>query len=110
ASTAAPLQVIADKNAIFSRVEYKEVTPYKAVPANFDDFAVKTAGEDSAANLAENSESIVSGRHYTVMLFPDKDADKKVAINVISDDLQVPSAGKARVRVINAAAGTDDIE
>jgi hypothetical protein len=107
---ASAVEVIADKNAIFSNVEYKEVTPYKAIPANFDDFAVKMAGADAATPLAENSESIASGRHYTVVIFPDKDADKKVTLQVIADDLQVPSEGKARVRVINAAAGTDDIE
>jgi hypothetical protein len=113
AADAAPVEVIADKNAIFTRVEYKEVTPYKAIPANFDDFAVKPAGEagaDAAAPLAENSESIMSGRHYTVVIFPDADPQKKVALDVIADDLQPPSAGKARVRVINAAAGTDDVE
>jgi hypothetical protein len=114
ASDSSPVEVTADKNAVFTRVEYKEVTPYKAIPANFDDFAVKPAGQDSAANLAENSESIMSGRHYTLVIFPEANAanakDKKVALDVIADDLQPPSAGKARVRVINAAAGTDDIE
>jgi len=112
APDAAALEVIADKHPVFTRVEYKEVTPYKALPANFDDFAVKLAGQDSATPLAENSESIVSGRHYTVVIFPEKDAtaEKKVALDVIADDLQPPSEGKARVRVINAAAGTDDLE
>ena len=46
AADAAPVEVTADKNAVFARVEYKEVTPYKAVPANFDDFAVKAAGQE----------------------------------------------------------------
>jgi hypothetical protein len=113
AADEAPVEVIADKNPLFTRVEYKEVTPYKAVPANFDDFAVKPVGQESAAPLAENSESIMSGRHYTLVVFPETNAtdpQKKVAIDVIADDLQPPSAGKARVRVINAAAGTDDIE
>jgi hypothetical protein len=125
APDAAALEVTADKNPVFTRVEYKDVTPYKALPANFDDFAVKLAGQDAAAPLAENSESIMSGRHYTLVIFPDAPAaktdaqraegektvaEKKLAIDVIADDLQPPSAGKARVRVINAAAGTDDIE
>jgi hypothetical protein len=112
APDAAALEVTADKNPVFTRVEYKEVTPYKALPANFDDFAVKAAGQDSATPLAENSESIMSGRHYTLVIFPEKDAtaEKKMAIDVIADDLQTPSEGKARVRVINAAAGTDDLE
>jgi hypothetical protein len=113
AADAAPVEVIADKNPVFTRVEYKEVTPYKAVPANFDDFAVKPAGQDAAAPLAENSESIMSGRHYTLVIFPEANpaaTDKKIALDVIADDLQMPSEGKARVRVINAAAGTDDVE
>ena len=112
APDAAALEVTADKNPVFTRVEYKEVTPYKALPANFDDFAVKAAGQDSATPLAENSESIMSGRHYTLVIFPEKDAtaEKKVTIDVIADDLQPPTEGRARVRVINAAAGTDDLE
>jgi hypothetical protein len=124
AADAPAVEVSADKNPVFTRVEYKDVTPYKALPANFDDFAVKAAGQDNAAPLAENSESIMSGRHYTLVIFPDAPAsrvaatsdapraegEKKLALDVIADDLQAPSAGKARVRVINAAAGTDDIE
>ena len=50
------------------------MTPYKAIPANFDDFAVKAAGQDAATPLAENSESIMSGRHYTLVIFPDATA------------------------------------
>jgi hypothetical protein len=124
AADAPAVEVIADKNPVFTRVEYKDVTPYKALPANFDDFAVKAAGQDNAAPLAENSESIMSGRHYTLVIFPDApvaktdarsdepraEGEKKLALDVIADDLQAPSAGKARVRVINAAAGTDDVE
>lgn len=124
AADAPAVEVTADKNPVFTRVEYKDVTPYKALPANFDDFAVKAAGQESAAPLAENSESIMSGRHYTLVIYPDAPAskvdatsdapraegEKKLALDVIADDLQAPSAGKARVRVINAAAGTDDIE
>ncbi len=48
APDAAAVEVIADKNPVFTRVEYKDVTPYKALPANFDDFAVKPVGQDSA--------------------------------------------------------------
>jgi hypothetical protein len=49
APDAAALEVIADKNPVFTRVEYKDVTPYKALPANFDDFVVKPVGQDGAA-------------------------------------------------------------
>jgi hypothetical protein len=120
APDAPAVEVMADKNPVFTRVEYKDVTPYKALPANFDDFAVKPAGQDTAAPLAENSESIMSGRHYTLVIFPDAPAakvdekraegEKTLALDVIADDLRPPSTGRARVRVINAAAGTDDIE
>jgi Domain of unknown function (DUF4397) len=128
APDAPAVEVMADKNPVFTRVEYKDVTPYKAVPANFDDFAVKPAGQDTATPLAENSESITSGHHYTLVIFPEApavkadadarrpaderraDGEKTLALDVIADDLQAPSAGKARVRVINAAIGTDDVE
>src|SRR5262245_41095184 len=110
AASGPAVEVSADKNPVFTRVEYKEVTPYKALPANFDDFAVRAAGQDAAAApLAENSESIMSGRHYTLVIFPDapaadapradgEKAEKKLALDVIADELEPPSAGKARVR------------
>jgi Domain of unknown function (DUF4397) len=112
-----PLEVLAENNPVVTRVIYKDMTPYKEVPASADEFAIKPSTQEGGEPIATNSESIMGGRHYTLVIYPEpndrnerNDADtKKVSLEVISDDLQQPSAGKARVRVINAAPGTDDV-
>lgn len=113
---APPIAVTAEKEAAFTDVKPKEVTPYKPIPANASAFAIKPATQETAQPLAENSESIMSGRHYTLVVFPGANTapktaepDQKVSLDVIADDLVPPSPGKARVRVINAAVGTDDV-
>jgi hypothetical protein len=97
------VDVFAANDKTFSNVDYKTVTAYKEVPASTDDFAIKPTGEAAAAPIAANSESISSGRHYTLIAFPAQDAGQKMELQVINDDLQPPSAGKARVRVVNAS-------
>jgi hypothetical protein len=106
---ATPISVMADKETAFSEVEYKEVTPYKAIPAIAEAFEVKPAAAETAEPLAANSETIMAGRHYTLVVFPEPNGEKKVSLDVIADDLVPPSDGKARIRVISAAEGTDDL-
>jgi Domain of unknown function (DUF4397) len=51
----------------------------------------------------------MGGRHYTVVAFPGNENDM-AAVKVINDDIQQPSEGKARLRVINAAPDTPQID
>jgi len=103
------VDVLADNAKTFSNVDYKTVTAYKAVPANADDFAIRPTNDATAPPIAQNSASISSGRHYTLIAFPGQEPDQKVELQVINDDLQPPSAGKARVRVVNASPETPTI-
>lgn len=108
------VDVTADQAPVASEVAYASVTPYKPVPASADDFAVKLAGQESGAVLAENSEAIASGKHYTLVAFPgkaDRDgkSDEKIDLQVVTDDIVTPEAGKARVRVVHAAADIDTV-
>ena len=82
------------------------------MPANADDFAVKVAGKPDGPVLAENSEAIMSGKHYTLVAFPgkaDRAAGPKVDLQVVTDDIVTPEAGKARVRVMHAAADVETV-
>jgi hypothetical protein len=104
-----PIDVTAEQEPVATQVTFPSVTPYKEVPASADDFAVKIEGRTDGPVLADNSESIMGGRHYTLVAFPGKE-DDKVAVKVISDDMAMPAEGKARVRVINAASGAEEID
>jgi hypothetical protein len=109
------VDITADKVPVATEVPYASVTPYKPVPASADDFAVTLAGgEKSGAVLAENSESIMGGKHYTLVAFPGKadekgQADQKVDLQVVTDDIVTPEAGKARVRIVHAASDVDTV-
>ncbi len=108
------VDVTADQAAVATDVPYASVTPYKPVSASADDFVVKLAGQQSGAVLAENSEAIASGKHYTLFAFPGKadengKAEEKVDLQVVTDDIVTPEVGKARVRVVHAAADVDTV-
>lgn len=103
------IDVVAEQTAIATTVTYPTVTPYKEVPASADDFAIKIAGQPDSPVLAENSEAIMSGRHYSLVAFPGKDGDR-AAVKVIMDDIATPADGKARVRVINATPDTEQVD
>jgi hypothetical protein len=103
------LDVAAKDADVFKNVSYKTVTPYREIPSDAGKFIVKPAGETPTQPLAENSESISSGRHYTVVVFPDKDHADKVYVKAFSDDQEPSTTGRARVRVINAAVDADKI-
>ena len=103
------IDVLADNAQVASDVSYGAVTPYKELPASADNFAIRASGQDAAAPLAENSESIMSGNHYTLIAFPGK-GDERVSLEVVSDNLTQPSEGKARVRIIQAAADVEAVD
>jgi Domain of unknown function (DUF4397) len=108
------VDITADKAPVATELPYASVTPYKAVPATVDDFAVTVAGQQNGPVLAQNSEAIMSGKHYTLVAFPGK-ADEngrtteKVDLQVVTDDIVTPEAGKARVRIVHAAADIDTV-
>jgi hypothetical protein len=106
---AAAIDVLADNAQVAAAVPYGSVTPYKEVKADADNFAIRASGQDSSAPLAENSEAITSGNHYTLIAFPGK-GDERATLQVVSDNLTLPSEGKARVRVIQAAADVDAVD
>jgi hypothetical protein len=103
------LDVFADDQESFDRVSYKEVTPYKELPDKLQlTFAIKINGQDTGQPLAENSETISSGKHYTVVALPDSHG--KPTLKVINDDLTPPRSDKAKVRFIHASPDAGEVD
>ena len=109
------VDITADQVTVASGLPYASVTPYKPVSASADNFAVKIAGQQRGPMLAENSESIMSGKHYTLVAFPGKadprsgKSEEKADLQVVTDDIVTPESGKARVRVVHAAADVETV-
>ena len=78
------------------------MTAYREVPDNRLMFRLRPGGQYMAEPLAEETQGLSAGKHYTVVILPGA-KDKPAAIRVLSDDLVPPSEGKAKVRVVNAS-------
>jgi hypothetical protein len=97
---ATSLDVFADDQKVFESVSFKTTTPYKELSDNRHTFRVRPAGQNSAQPVAENSEGLSGGKHYTIVLMPG--TNDKTTMNVVNDNITQPS-DKAQVRVINAS-------
>jgi hypothetical protein len=92
---------------IFTNVAYKDITPYKEVPAERHDFKLQPSGKTEVTAPASASEGLTGGYHYTIVA---QRKDGKLNLEVVNDDLTPPSGGKAKVRVINAAIGLGKVD
>jgi len=95
---------------VFSNVAYKEVTPYVEVPAERHDFKLQNAGDTQVTAPATNSEGLSAGGHYTIVAERKSAKDAGYTLNAMNDDLKIPTDGKAKVRVVNAAVGLGKID
>jgi hypothetical protein len=102
------VDVFADDAKVFSGVAYKTTSPYKEVSGERHTFRIRPAGQDTAQPLAENSEGLADGKHYTVVAWAD--ASGKPALYVFNDDLVPPAAGKAKTRVLHASADAGEVD
>ena len=100
-----PLDVMTDSVALFSAVEYGSVTAYREIRDNISAFTLRPKGRDP--QLIGNTETMRDGGRYTVVALPDRDGG--TTLRVMKDDLATDS-GKARIRVVNAAPGNDDVD
>ncbi|MDQ3258892.1 MAG: DUF4397 domain-containing protein [Acidobacteriota bacterium] len=113
----AALDGFANDSKVFTDVTYKNITAYREVPGADQTLRLRFAGQDSAQPLAEDAESFVKGRHYTVLAVPNsataiitRDGGQRVDLVFIDDQLAAPAAGKARLRVIHGSPDLGDID
>ena len=98
------VDLMVNDKAVFQGIATKAVTPYAEVATNSPRFTLRGTGKDSM--MAENKEVIVDGRRYTAVALPKADGTSE--LRLWRDEL-VPADGKARIRVIHAAPGIDDV-
>jgi hypothetical protein len=91
---------------LFSNVRYKAVTPYVETPSKVLQFRVREM--DGPDDLIRDREELFAGRHYTLIGIPKKDGTSFLL--KISDDLEQPKSGAAKVRLINATVGVDNLD
>ena len=107
-TTADAVDVFANDQKTFEAVSFKQVTPYKELPDTSHTFRVRQAGKDSEQPIAENSEGISGGRHYTVLIMPG--TNDKTTVSIINDNITAPPADKAQVRVIHASPDAGEVD
>lgn len=102
------IDVFADDQKTFEAVSFKDVTPYKEISDTRHTFRVRQAGKDTEQPMAENSEGLVAGRHYTVLIMPG--TNDKTTVSIINDNIAAPPADKAQVRVIHASPDSGEVD
>jgi len=100
--------VFADDQKVFDKVAFKSVTPYKELPGTRHTFRILPAGQEKAQPVAENSEGLAGGKHYTIVVMPA--TNDKTTVSIINDNLAPPPADKAQVRVINASPDAGEVD
>jgi hypothetical protein len=100
--------IFADDQKVFESVDFKSVTPYKELSDDRHSFRVRNAGQDAAQPIAENSEGLSGGKHYTVVVMAD--TNNKPALYIVNDNITTPPADKAQVRVIHASPDAGEVD
>jgi len=103
-----PLDIYADDKKVFEGVSFRNVTPYQELSDNRHSFRVRKAGQGTAEPIAENSEGLSGGKHYTIVVMPD--TNDKTTLYVVNDNITTPVADKAQVRVIHASPDVGEID
>lgn len=104
----ASIDIFAGDQKIFESVGFKNVTAYKELSDDLHAFRVRMGGQDTSPPLAENSQNLAGGRHYTIIVMPGM--NEKTALHVVNDNITAPPADKAQLRVINASPDAGEID
>jgi hypothetical protein len=92
----------------FTGVEYRTVTPYRAIDEFRPQFTVVPAGQPGAEALAENAEMVLDGEYYTVIAMPGEN-EERLVLTAIRDEEGPGDSTRSRIRVVNAVPGMDDL-
>ena len=89
-------------------VKYGTVSSYKSMPVGVYTIAMVPAGsKPTASPMLNASVSVVDGKASTVAAYG---PNKKLKLKVFADDLSAPTAGKARIRLIQASTKVPTID
>ena len=102
------VDVYIDGKKKLSNVPYQAMSDYLALPAGSHTFEIRAAGTPATGVAAiKAAPDLAAGKNYTIA------AVGKLATitgQVYEDDVTPPAAGKAKVRVIHAAADVPDVD
>jgi hypothetical protein len=102
------LDVFAGDLILFDGLSFKAVTPYRAVEGKRYDFALRPAGMTQAKPLSSNTEGLDKGHYYTAVAMPGDGPAPR--LRIVSDSVDRPAAGKARLRVVHAGVDAGTIQ
>lgn len=102
------MDVYAGDLVAFDAVGFKSVTSYRALDGTRYVFSLRPAGMTNAKPLATNTEALEDGRYYSIFALPGE--GRGVHLRVVSDQLDRPSDGKARLRVVHGGDGLASID
>lgn len=100
------LLVRADRDHQLTAAEYKTVTDYQPIDKNWVTFEIGAAGDSVFEPLATNREMLTDGHRYTIVVM--RDSSKNYETRVLRDEISDDTT-QARVRVIHAARGIDEV-
>ena len=102
------LDLFAGDLLLFDGLGFKTVTPYRAVDGKRYSFALRPAGMTQAKPFSSNTEDLNDGDFYTAIAMPGDGHGP--TLRVVSDHLDSPASGKARLRVVHAGVDAGRID
>lgn len=99
-----PMAIAHESVVLFRNAAFGAVSPYLEVTGGVVALHLRSAGLPDA--VAQIRAPLDDGQRYTLVAHADSAG--VLRLGLVRDDL-VPDAGKARLRVINAVPGTDDL-
>lgn len=102
------VDVYADHQKLFGPITFRMVTPYKEMAESRPVFRVRTMGDTEGHPFTEESASINSGRHYTLLIMPD--TNDRIRLRVINDNLVPASPDKSEIRVIHTSPDAGNVD
>jgi uncharacterized protein DUF4397 len=101
------VDVFVDGERVFENVPYSTTTDYHALAPGQHHVQVAPAGKSADQSVIDTTVDLTRGKPYTVLAMG-KLADIKA--EVLADTSKAPQADHARVRFVNAAAGSGPVD
>ena len=108
APTSSNFDLYAGDLLFFDGLGFKAITPYRAIDGKRYAFALRPAGMSQATPLSSNTEDLKNGDFYTAFAMPGDGPAPH--LRIVSDHLDSPASGKARLRVVHAAVDAGHIQ
>lgn len=104
------LDLFVETEKIADGAEYRNITPYVEVASGRQTLRLRPAGLDTAEPLAEETQQLRAGQHYTVVIMPGEENGPAAAIRTFDDPMDAPDDAEAKLRFIHAAADAGRID